>query len=145
MGSTSLANGNPSPLTSGRKDSNLLPVAYLESSNPTENDRDKPGVVPERMKSLERMTEGWRVGLRDRETVERDGSQEDSDGSTATVVPDGSGTVWRGGVSLNSEGSLEETDEDEDPDNKSPSLSLSLNPKPGETGLVSRPDRGTEG
>lgn len=145
MGSTSLANGNPSPLTSGRNDSNLLPVAYLESSNPPKYDRDKPGVVLEKVKSLERMTEGSRVGLRDRETVESDGSQADSDGSAATVVPDGSGTVWRGEVSLNSEGSPEETDEDKDPDNKSPSLSLSLNPTPGETGLVSQPDRGSEG
>lgn len=118
----------------------MLPVAYLESSNPTEKERDKPGVVPERVKSLERRTEGWRVGLRDRETVESDGSQEESDGSAATVVPDGSGTIWRGGVSLNTEGSPEETDED--PDNKSPSLSLSSNPTPGETGSVSQPDRG---
>lgn len=138
MGSTSLANGNPSPLTSGRKDSIVLPVAYLASSNPTEKERDRPGVVPERVKSLERRTEGWRVG--DRETVESDGSQEDSDDSAATVVvPDGSGTVCRGGVSLNTEGSPEETDED--PDNKSPSLSS--NPTPGKTG--SQPDRGCEG
>ena len=143
MGSTSLANGNPSPLTSGRKDSNVLPVAYLESSNPTEKGRDKPGVAPERVKSLERRTEGWRVGLRDRETVESVGSQEDSDSSGAMDVPDGSGTVWRGGVSLNNEGSPEETDED--PDNKSPSLSLSSYPTPGETGLASQPDRGCEG
>lgn len=98
MASTSLANGNPSPLISGRKDSIVLPVAYLESSNPTEKERDKPGVVPENVKSLERRTEGWRVGLKDRETVESDGSQEDSGKSAATVVPDGSGIVWRGGV-----------------------------------------------
>lgn len=145
MVSTSLANENPSPLTSGRKDSIVLPVAYLESSNPAEKERDKPGVAPERMKSLERRTEGWRVGLRDRETVESNGSQEDSDGSAATVVPDGSGIVWRGGVSLNTKGSPEETDEYEDPDNISPSLSLSSNPTPGKTGSVSQPDRGCEG
>lgn len=101
MGSTSLANGNPSPLTSGRKDSIVFPVAYLESSNPTEKERDKPGVVPEKVKSLERRTEGWRVELGDRETVESDGSQEDLDSSAVMVVPDGSGIVWRGGVSLN--------------------------------------------
>lgn len=97
------------------------------------------------VKSLERRTEGWRVGLRDRETVESDGSQENSDGSATTVVPDGSSTVWRGGVLLNTEGSPEETAEDPDPDNKSPSLSLSSNPTPGKTGSVSQPDRGCEG
>lgn len=139
MGSTSLANGNPSPLISGRKDSILLPVAYLESSYPTEKTWDKPGVVLERVKSLESRTEGWRVGLRDRETVESDRSQEDSEGSASTVVPDASGTVWRGGVSLNTEGSPEETDED--PDNKSPLLSLSLNLTLGETRSSSQPDR----
>lgn len=140
MESTSLGNGDPSPLTSGRIDSIVLPVAYLESSNPAEKEWDKPGVVPERVKSLERRTEGWRVELRD--TVESDGSQEDSDGSEATAMPDG--YVLRGGVSLNTEGSPEAED---DPDNKSPSpsLSLSSNPTPGETGLVSQLDRGCEG
>lgn len=139
MESTSLANGNPSPLTSGRIDSIVFPIAYLESSNPAEKEWDKPGVVPERVKSLERRTEGWRVGLKD--TVESDGSQEDSDGSAVTAMPDG--YIRRGGVSLNTEGSPEESDED--PDNKSPSLSLSLNPTPGETGLVSQLDRGCKG
>lgn len=41
------------------------------------------------MKSLERTTEGWRVGLREKETVESEESQEDS---VAELVPDGSGT-----------------------------------------------------
>ncbi len=88
----SLTNGKPSPLTSGRKDSIVLPVAYLESSNPTESEWDKPGVVPERGKSLERKTEGWRVGLRDRETVKGEGSPEDSDSSGGMEL-EGSGTV----------------------------------------------------
>lgn len=149
MGSTSLPNLYPSPLASGRKDSIELPVAYLESSNPTEKERDKPGVAPETVKSLERRTEGWRVGLRDRETVDSDRSQENSDSSAATAVPDGSGTVWRGGVPLNTEGSPEVTNGDEDPDpdpdNRSTSLSLSSNPTPWETGSVSQPDRGCEG
>lgn len=144
MGSTSLANGNPSPLSSGRKDSIVLPVAYLGSSNPIEKERDKPGVVPEKVKSLERKTEGWRVELGDRETVESDGSQEDLVSSAVMVVPD-IGIVWRGGVSLNTKGSPEETVKVEDPDNKSPWLSLPSNPTPGETGLVSQPDRGCEG
>lgn len=145
MASTSLARENPSLLTSGRKESIELPVAYRESSNPTENDRDKPGVAPESVKSLERRTEGWRVGLRDRETVETDVSQGDSGDSVVTVVPNGSGTVWSGGVSLNTEMSPEEPDEDQDPDTKSPSLSLSSNPTPGRMESVSQPDRGCEG
>lgn len=145
MVSTSLASENPSPLTSGRKESIELPVAYRESSNPTEKDRDKPGVTPESVKSLERRTDGCRVELRDRETDETDVSQGDSEDSAATVVPDGSGTVWSGGVSLNTEVSPEEADEDEDPDTKSPSLSLSSNPTPGRTVSVSQPERGCEG
>lgn len=102
MGSTSLANGNPSPLTSGRNDSIALPVAYLESSSPTEEERDEPGVVPEKLKSLEKTTEGWTVALTESETVDSDRSQ-DTDGSEAMMVPDGSGIIWRGGVSLNTE------------------------------------------
>lgn len=141
MASTSLASENPSLLTSGRKESTELPVAYRESSNPAEKDRDKPGVTPESAKSLERRTEGWRVGLRDRET-ESDVSQVDSE---ASAVPDGSGNIWSGGVSLNTEVSPEEDDEDQDPDTKSPSLSLSSNPTPGRTGSVSQPDRGCKG
>lgn len=127
MVSTSLANGNPSPLISDRKDSIVLPVAYLDSSNPPETDRDRPGVVLENVKSLERRTEGWRVS---------GGSQEDS-----MVVPGGSGIVWRGGVRLNPEGFPEETD----PDAKSPRLSRPSKPTPGEMGSVSQPDRGCEG
>lgn len=84
------------------------------------------------------------MGLTDREIVESDGSQEESEGSAATVVPDGSGTAWRGGVSINTDGSPEETDVDEDPDN-SPSLSLSSNSTPGKTECVTQPDRGSEG
>lgn len=123
----------------------MLPVAYFGSSNPTEKEWDKLGVAPERVKSLERKTEGWRVGLIDREIVESDGSQEESEGSAATVVPDGSGTIWRGGVSINTDESPEETDEDEDPDNNSPSLSILSNPTPGKTVSVSQPDKGSEG
>lgn len=82
------------------------------------------------------------MGLKDRVTVEVNGSQEDLDSSAVTVEPDGSGIVWTGGVSLNTKGSPAENDEDEDPDNKSPSLSLSSNPTPGEMGSVSQLDKG---
>lgn len=72
----------------------------------------------------------------DRESVERDGSQEDLDGSEAT---DGSGNVCKGGVPLKTERSPEDCVKEEDLDNKSPSLSLSSNPTPGS---VTQPDRG---
>lgn len=92
------------------------------------------------MKSLERRMEGCKVGVRDRETPERDGSQEGEESEKS--APEGSGTVCRGGVSLNTEASPEDTEDD--PDNKSPSLSS--NPTPTrETWRVSGPDMGSEG
>lgn len=139
-GSTSLANGNPSPLTSGRRDSTVFPVAYLESSKPSEKERDRPGVVPEKVKSLARRTDGWR----DRETVESDRSQDDSGASGVGVAPDGSGISRRGGVLLNTDGSRGDSGGVEELDDNSPRLSLASNPTPGETGLVSQPDRGCE-
>lgn len=81
------------PPTSGRKDSTSLPEANSEPSEPSEDERDRPGVGPKnRTVSLETRTEGCRVGRRGGE--DRDASQNQSGSS----VPDGSGTARRGGV-----------------------------------------------
>lgn len=96
----------------------VLPVAYLESSNPTEKERDDSAVVPEKSESLEKTTGGWTVALMDRETADGDRSQ-DADGSEAAMALDGAGVIWRGGVSLNTERSPSDSVEAEDPDNKS--------------------------
>lgn len=81
---------------SGKKDSTLLPDAYFDSSNPTEEERNEPGVVPKKGKTLERRTEGCRVGPRG--GVESDSSP-DGPGNLGSSVPDGFGILWRGGVS----------------------------------------------
>lgn len=76
---------------SGKKDSTLLPDAYFDSSNPTEEKRDESGVVPKKGKTLERRTEGCRVGLR--EGVDSDRSPDDPGNMSGNSVPDGFGTV----------------------------------------------------
>lgn len=64
-------------------------MAYLESSG----ERDRPGALPKRVKSLDKMTEGCKVWLID--TVESD--QLDSDDSGASE------TCRKGGVWLNTD------------------------------------------
>lgn len=118
--STSLAKEIPSPLISRRKESILLPVAYLESSA----ERDMPGVLPKSVKSLERRTEGWRVGLT--EAVES--NQSDSDGSIE--APEASKTPCKGGVWLNVDCSLTDFKDKE------------WNPTPRDTGSISVTDKG---
>lgn len=97
--------------------------------------------MPGKVKSLERRTEGWRVGLRDKDTVDSDRSKEDSESSGVMVVLRGSGSVWRRGVSLNTVRSPEASVAG----NKSPWLSIPSNPTPDEAELVFQPDRGGEG
>lgn len=68
-------------------------MAYLKSSNPREEKWDSWGVVPGKVKSLERRTEGWRVGMRDKDTDDSDRFQEDSESSRVVVMLRGSGSV----------------------------------------------------
>lgn len=67
-----MASENPASPPSGGKESAVLPVPYPKSSTSLANDGIRPGVAAESGSSLERRTDGCKVGLRESDTSERD-------------------------------------------------------------------------